>query len=122
MSDRTNSTGKKNFDVAEVIADNLLVTMDDKDTVSIAGVGDYAIGSMMRQAFAIGENCGVNLRSKPGTVTLVSADTFAAGAELFGVAGGKVSDTNPGSALAIGIAHEPATAADQYIEVEFYGS
>lgn len=119
MSNRTNETGKKNFDTAELVGLHLLVKMDDKDTVSIADAGEDPLGNAMSEAFEVGDNIGINMRNKPGTVTLVSADSFAAGATLYGVNGGKVSDTDPGGGVPVARAHEPATAADQYIEAEF---
>lgn len=82
--------------------------------VELAGLGEQHIG---HAEFAVGsgEIVSVRLRTYPGTIEAIAADSFSKGATLYGAASGKVSDTSSGSA--IGIAAEAATNDGDIVEI-----
>lgn len=85
--------------------------------VEIAGAGEQHIG-VTEYAVASGAPVTVRLRTYPGTLEVVAADTFSVGAVLYGAGAGKVSDSADGSA--IGQALEACTNAGDLIEMAPY--
>ena len=84
------------------------------DRVELAGAGEIGIGvvqpgPMLTQNVANSGPITIKLDGAEGTVKVTAADSFAAGATLYGAASGRVSDSSSGSA--IGIALESAGAA-----------
>lgn len=111
-----NDSGYRNFDTAEIIPKHRLVKYGSGLTITMADLGEEAIGSSVADAFTSGDNIGVAMITKPGTVVLEAAGAFAAGAVLYGQADGKVDDVAT-SAVRIGIALEAAAADGDYAEV-----
>ena len=117
MSRETDNVGIINFDAAGVIPLGTLVKLDSAGTVSVAGITEEPIGAARAPAFASGDNIGVAMTSKPGTVTCIAAGAFAVGVVLYGRASGEVDDDSTGTALRVGIAIEAATASGDYVQV-----
>lgn len=82
--------------------------------VALCGVGENHDGVAIIDANAAGNGITVALKNKPGTFDVIAADTFAAGAILYGAADGKVSSTPSGQpqflALAAGVANGQISA------------
>ena len=89
----------------------------------VAGVGDAAIGVTLAPS-AISAPASVRLANGYGTALMVAGAAITTGAEVYGIAGGKVDDavaaTGPGAP--VGVALEAATADGDVIEVLLRGS
>lgn len=83
--------------------------------VAVSGATDPDIGTIERETFADGDVVAVRLMNAQGTRKMVAADSFSAGAALYGAASGKVSDT--ANENFIGTALEAATTDGDVVEV-----
>ena len=83
---------------------------------AIAGLADQAIG-VTRVAGALGESVGVQLLTGGGYVEMVASKAITAGAKVYGVAAGKVSDAQGSGAYLQGIARTAAGADKDIIDV-----
>lgn len=111
-----NNSGVRNFDAAEAIPRHRLVKYGSAGTITLADLGEDAIGVSEAEAFASGENIGVRLINKAGTVALEANGAFAVNAVIYGTANGRVDDVAT-SAVKIGRALTAATAAGDIVEV-----
>lgn len=116
-TDRENDSGIFSFDVAAEIPEARLAKMDSATTVSVAGVGEKPFGVTRRSSFAAGEGTTVSHKSKPGSITFEAGGAIAAGADLYGIADGKVVGADPGGgAIVVGEAIESADADGDYFQ------
>jgi hypothetical protein len=103
------------------MAVHLRVKLDSDGRVTVAGLADKEIGTVVTPAFAAGDPVTVRLRSAAGTHKMVAVEALAAGATVYTEASGKVQDTAASTAFQIGTALEAATADGDVIEV-LYGN
>lgn len=89
-------------------------TTADPPEVVYADAGEQHIGVTTAGADD-GKLVDVKPRNESGTIEIEAADSFAIGADLYGAADGKISDTSSGSAIASAV--EAATAAGDVVEV-----
>ncbi|MBX3465292.1 MAG: hypothetical protein KF878_00145 [Planctomycetes bacterium] len=103
-----NETGKKTFFAAEPLAAYRRVKFvaGSGTRVEYAGAGDEHLGVTLGKQDTIGGVIEVALTNKPGTVKVEAAGVFAAGADLYGAASGRVSATPAGSKIG-----QPTSAA-----------
>jgi hypothetical protein len=83
--------------------------------LALAGATDRDLGTIEEAAFADGDLRRVRLASSDGTVKMVAAASFSAGAVLYAAANGKVTGAVGG--VVVGVALEAATADNDIIEV-----
>lgn len=117
MSGATYQGQMASFTANVAMAEEIRVKLTASSTTSPievepAGAGEDSIGTTKHPS-ALGELVTVRLDG-PGTQKAVAADTFAAGAALYGAANGTVSDTVSGAS--IGVALKAASAANEVIE------
>jgi hypothetical protein len=95
-----NESGIKTFTAGGALAAYRRVKLSAGSGTQVvyADAGEDHIG-VTKDSAASGGVVAVALKSKPGTVKVTAADSFAAGAELYGAADGKVSDTVAGAKL-----------------------
>jgi hypothetical protein len=107
----------KTFIADEAIAVHLRVKLDTDGRVTIAGLTDKEIGTVVTPAFAAGDAVTVRLRTASGTHKMVAIEGCAIGGVLYTETGGKVQDTAQATSFQIGIALEAANADGDVIEV-----
>jgi hypothetical protein len=107
----------KTFIADEAIAVHLRVKLDSDGRVTIAGLTDKEIGTVVTPAFAAGDPVTVRLRTASGTHKMVAIEACAIGAVLYTETGGKVQDTAQATSFQIGTALEAAGADGDVIEV-----
>lgn len=107
----------KTFVADEAIAVHLRVKLDADGRVTIAGLTDKDIGTVVTPAFAAGDPVTVKLRTGSGTHKMVAIEAVAVGARLYTEAAGKVQDTAASTSFQIGTALEASTADGDIIEV-----
>jgi len=115
-----NPSGLQTFTAGAAIGANIRVILTaGKLAIAAAGTTDYGneLGTTEHAVFADGDLCTVRLRNAPGTRKCVALTAFAAGAALYGTAGGKVDDVSSGTQLAIAI--EAAGALNDVVEVMY---
>jgi hypothetical protein len=115
MSDQ-NDTSERTFNQSGGISQYLRVYLSTPatETVALAGATNKAIGTACANVFGT-DPVTVLLRNKVGTRKMVAASAFAAGAQLYGVASGKVDDTPNGNYE--GVALQAAGGANEVVEV-----
>lgn len=86
-----------------------------------AGLADRHVGIMTARG-EIGDHAGVYLPNMAGTVQMIAADSFSAGATLYSAADGKVSDSAGVGSFRIGVAEEAASGDGSIVEVRIDGS
>jgi hypothetical protein len=84
--------------------------------LALAGITNREIGTMEKATFADLDEATVRLRSAQGTFKAVAAKAFAAGADIYTAANGKVSDTAAATSFYLGTALEAATADGDIVE------
>jgi hypothetical protein len=107
----------KTFIADEAIAVHLRVKLDTDGRVTIAGLTDKEIGTVVTPAFAAGDPVTVRLRTASGTHKMVAIEACAIGAVLYTETNGKVQDTAQATSFQIGTALEAAGADGDVIEV-----
>lgn len=107
----------KGFQAAGAIGKGINVTLSAQGVVDVAAHDDIVIGTAQTPAFAANDPISVRLINSEGTVIMVANGSVAAGAKMFQCDSGKVNDTDPGSATAIGVALTPATNDGDLVEV-----
>ncbi|HUU94907.1 MAG TPA: capsid cement protein [Phycisphaerae bacterium] len=107
-------TGSKVFPAAGALGQGVLVKTPG--ALAAAGLAEQPIGVMKHATFAAGPGT-VDLLSKQGTLLCKAAGAFSAGAIVYGRASGLVDDVATSSAVAIGVALDAATAANDLVEV-----
>jgi|LakMenEpi03Aug12_release.lakeMendotaPanAssembly.Ray.scaffolds.fasta_scaffold36984_7 hypothetical protein len=107
----------KTFIADEAIAVHLRVKLDSDGRVTIAGLTDKEIGTVVTPAFAAGDPVTVRLRTASGTHKMVAIEACAIGAVLYTETNGKVQDTAQATSFQIGTALEAAGADGDVIEV-----
>ena len=85
--------------------------------LAVAGLADRDLGTLRVATFADGDDVGVILRNKNGTVIMVASKAIALGDEVFTAAGGKVSNVQGSGAFRKGTALQAAAADGDLIEV-----
>lgn len=90
-----------------------------KKSVVLAGSGERSIGTNLK-AVSTGDDVPVRLRNNAGTVEVVASEAFAVNVPLYGAAGGKTTDTDPGSAPQEFISLEAATADGDIVEAIYF--
>ena len=85
--------------------------------VSVAGATENAVGFTERASFADGDDVAVFLNTFPGTVRAIASKSIAAGAAVYAATGGKVTDSDAGSALFLGFAGTAASADNDLLEL-----
>jgi hypothetical protein len=94
----------------------------DTGVLVVAGAGEAAIGVTVAP-FAIGALATVRLFNGYGTAFMLAGAAVASGANVFGIAAGKIDDAQPAAGGApIGVALEAATADGDVIEVLLAGN
>jgi acyl-coenzyme A thioesterase PaaI-like protein len=83
---------------------------------AVAGLADSAFGYACQPGVS-GDVIKVALPSKPGTVKAVASKSIAVNVPVYGVASGRVSDTQANTSFLQGISREAATAAGDVIEI-----
>lgn len=111
-----NETGKMTFLATEALAAYRRVkfTTGSGTHVEYADAGEVHIGLTLGKQDTVGGPIEVALTNKPGTVEGEAADSFSAGADLYGANDGKISDTSSGSK--IGQARKAASGAGAIVE------
>ena len=84
-------------------------------SLAAAGAVDVELGTMENASLAANDVVSVRLRTAYGTQKMVASEAISAGANVYGAAGGKVSDTANGNF--IGTALDAAGADGDVIEV-----
>ena len=113
------TTGPVTFNAGEDLAQYRRVKLESGSTMTplevvYADAGEDFIGITMDNA-KDGDLIAVAPLCREGTFLVTAADTFAAMADIYGAADGKVSDTSNGSAFFKAL--EAATAAGDIVEV-----
>lgn len=109
---------ERSFTASGAIAERTLVKLASDNTVAAAATHstDKPIGVALSNA-ADGDNVTVKLLNGDGTVLVVANGAVVIGTTLFGCDSGKVNDTDPGSAVKVGIALNAAAADGDIIEM-----
>jgi len=107
-----NDSGYVTITLTATVAQNLRVTAGG----AVAVLATRAIGIATRDGVS-GDEIAVALLSKQGTVKMVASKSIAAGALVYSVAAGKISDAAASTSFLQGIAVEAATANNDVIEV-----
>lgn len=81
---------------------------------------EQPIGVAMRAAAATDPSVPVKLLCAGGTIKCIADDAITQGAVVYCDGNGEVDDTDPGSALKVGVALDAATTAGDIIEVAPY--
>ena len=97
------------------VSKDQLVKLDGA-TVVVAGSDEYAIGTAL-SAGSAGDLVAVRLLNTGGTFKMIAGEAFAAAADLYTGADGKVVDTDPGVGTVRYVALEAATADGDVVEV-----
>lgn len=118
MSGRVNATGVLSFAAATALGQYLRVTSNGT-TLALAGATDREVGTLDKEHIVSGlgatSHASVVAPNAEGTVKMIAAGAFSAGAALYGAASGTVDDTV--NANPIGYAVDAATAANDIVEV-----
>ncbi len=109
-------TKQKTFVASAAITQHALVTLSS-GKVAEAAITEMPIGTANVAVFADDDLVPVDLLSGGGTIKCIAAADIVQGAYVYGQNGGEVLDDSSGSALAVGVALDTATAADDIIEV-----
>lgn len=106
--------GTRTFQAGAAIAKYLRVKLT-AGKLAVAGATDFDIGVMEDAATAADQYLAVRLRNAEGTFPMVASEAISINADVYGAAGGKVSDTQ--NELFIGTALQAASADGSIIEV-----
>jgi hypothetical protein len=106
-------TSPKTFTASGAITAFQRVKFSSAGVVTVAGLGEVTIGVALNTA-ADGALVAVALHNQAGTVTVLSATSFSAGAYLYGAAAGLVDDVANGPALYLAL--QAAGGANEAIE------
>lgn len=111
-----NDTSRLTFNQSGGLAEHLRVKLSvpATRTVALAGANEASIGTVYAGVHGT-DPVTVQLKSKPGTRKMVAAGAFAAGAVVYGAAGGKIDDVPNGNPE--GWALEASTDEDDVVEV-----
>ena len=107
----------KTFVADEAIAVHTRVKLDSDGRVTIAGLADKEIGTVVTPAFAAGDVVTVRLRTAAGTHKMIAIEAITVGSVVYTETAGKVQDTAASTAFQVGIALETAAADGDIIEV-----
>ena len=107
----------KTFVADEAIAVHTRVKLDSDGRVTIAGLTDKEIGTVVTPAFAAGDVVTVRLRTAAGTHKMIAIEAITVGSVVYTETAGKVQDTAASTSFQLGIALETANADGDVIEV-----
>ena len=106
-------TPTKTFTAGAAIAQHLRVKLS-AGVLALAGASDADIGVTEWPALATGDDVAVRLRNAQGTVKMIAADSFAAGADIYAAANGRIDDSGT---ILIGTTLDAASNAGDIVEV-----
>lgn len=91
------------------------VKIDSSGLVQVAAATDVSIGYLTDSGMVSGQSCVVRLNGIP--TNAVAAGAIVVGAKCFAQASGKVDDTDPGTAVVVGIALTEAAANNDVVTI-----
>jgi hypothetical protein len=111
-----NENGHKAFEADAAIEKYARVIVEQDGKVVTAGIGQIGDGIAQDPAFAAGDVIDVRLWSAPGTFKMIANEAFAAAADLYTEADGKVQDTAASTSFLFAKSLEAASGDGSIVE------